>query len=110
MSNVLGCIRLFHTRNVHLFPSVILTLVATHNKKHKDNLKFHSNPIASCTGSHNTVCSKLAQLTLRKEHNYADSLVHSQAGPQTHWYLGRRDREVGVGDVKSNVETKFGVS
>ena len=67
-------------------------------------LKHHYN----CTGSHNTICSKFAQLTLRKGHNSADSLAHSQAEPQAYWCLGWRDREVVVGDVEPNVETMFG--
>ena len=52
----------------------------------------------SCTGSHITICSKLAQLTLRKAHNYADSQAHLQAGYQAYQYRGWRDGEVGVGD------------
>ena len=51
----------------------------------------------SSTGGPTTICSKLAQLTLRKGHNYADSQAHSQAGFQAYRYLGWRDRGLGVG-------------
>ena len=68
------------------------------------SLKHHYN----CTGSRNTICFELAQLTLRKGHNYADSLAHSQTRPQAYWCLGWRDHEVVVGNVEPNVETTFG--
>ena len=69
------------------------------------SLKHHYNG----NGSHNKICSKLAQITLRKGHNYADSLAHSQAGPQAYRCLGWRDREVVVGvAVKVGVEVKVG--
>ena len=54
-------------------------LVFSHtNKSTKDNLKFHSQH--SSTGSPTIVYLKLAQLSRRKGHNYADSQAHSQAG------------------------------
>ena len=67
----------------------------------------------SCTGSHTTVCSKLAQLTLRTRHNYADSQTHSHAGYQAYRCLSGRDREVGIRvevRSKSKLETFFGVN
>ena len=58
-----------------------------------------------CTGNRTTtICSKLAQLILRKRHNYADSQAHPPAGSQAYRCLRRCDREVSVG-----VEFKFRV-
>ena len=59
---------------------------------------------SSCTGSHTITCSKLAQLTLRKKHSYANSQTHSMAGSQAYRRLEWCDREVGV-----RVEVRFGV-
>ena len=64
----------------------------------------------SCTGSLNAICSELAQHTLRKGQNYADSLAHSQASSKAYRYLEWRDREVVVGNMESNVEATFGVN
>ena len=58
------------------------------------------------TGSHTTICSKLAQLTLGEGHNDADYQAHSQAGFQACRCLGWRDRQVGV-EVKVRSESKL---
>ena len=78
-------------------------------------MEFHSNTTTTVVlepSTYNSICSRLAQLALRKGDNcYADSLAHSQAEPQTHRCLGWRDREVVVRDVEpNNVETTFGVN
>ena len=86
-----------------LFFYIIVKLSGTQSNNTKQSevsLKQYS-----CTGSHNTICSKLAQLTLRKGRNYADSQAHSQAGPQTYRCLGWRNREVVFGNVEPKVET-----
>ena len=76
--------------NFHLLYSL---LVASHtNKSPKDNLKFHSQH--SSTGSPTIVYFKLAQLSRRKGHNYADSQTHSQAGSQACRCLGWQNRGV----------------
>ena len=68
-------------------------LVSSHtNKSTKDNLKFHSQH--SSTGSPTIVYFKLAQLSRRKGHNYADSQTHLQAGSQACRRLGWQNREV----------------
>ena len=48
----------------------------------------------SSTGYHTTVYFKLAQLSLRKGHNYTDSQAHSQAGSQACQCLGWQKRGV----------------
>ena len=68
-------------------------LVSSHtNKSTKDNLNFHSQH--SSTGSPTIVYFKLAQLSHRKVHNYADSQARSQAGSQACRCLGRQNRGV----------------
>ena len=72
-------------------------LVSSHtNMSTKNNLKFHSQH--SSTGSRTIVYFKLAQLSLRKGHNYADSQAHSQAGSQACrclWWQNRGVSEIG---------------
>ena len=70
---------------LHLLYSL---LVSSHtNKSTKDNLKFHSQH--SSTGSPTIIVYfKLAQLSRKKGHNYADSQAHSRAGSQACWCLG----------------------
>ena len=80
--------------------TIMLPLTQRTQSQSEVSLKqYHSS-----TGSHTTICSKLAQLILRKGRNHADSQAHSQAGSQTYKCLEWRDREVGVG-----VEVRFGV-
>ena len=68
-------------------------LVSSHtNKSTKDNLKFHSQN--SSTSSPTTVYFKLAQLSPRKGHNFADSQAHSQAVSETCRCLGWQNRGV----------------
>ena len=68
-------------------------LVSSHtNKSTKDNLKFHSQH--SSTGSPTVVYFKLAQLSRRKGHNYANSQAHSQAGSQACRCIGWQNRGV----------------
>ena len=62
----------------HLLYSLLVS--SRTNKSTKDNLKFHSQQ--SSTGSPTIAYFKLAQLSRRKGHNYADSQAHSQAGSQ----------------------------
>ena len=62
------------------------------HKSTKNNLKFHSQH--SLTGSPTIVYFKLAQLSRRKGHNYADSQAHSQAGSQDCRCLGWQNRGV----------------
>ena len=77
----------------------------TKNTKKQSEVSLKQTTIRSCTGSYTTICSsQLAQLTLRKGNNYADSQAHSQAGSQTYRCLGWRNREVDVA-----VEVRFGV-
>ena len=88
----------------------ILSLLTapTQTRKHSQtqvSLKLYSTALT--TGNHNTICSKLVQLSLRKGHNYEDSQAYSQGGPQAYRCLGWRDREVVVGDVEPKVETTF---
>ena len=98
--------------------SLLYLNIATHSKEHKESqFEVSINKLLrmlSCVqilyeqlgsaGSHTTVCSKLAQLILRKGHSHADSQVHSQAGSQAYRCLGWCDHEVGVG-----VGVRFGV-
>ena len=66
-------------------------LVSSHtNKSTKDNLNFHSQH--SSTGSPTIVYFKLAQISRRKGHSYADSQAHSQAGSQACRCLGGQNR------------------
>ena len=68
-------------------------LVSSHtNKSTKDNLKFYSQH--SSTGRPTIVYFKLAQLSRRKGHNYADSQARSQAGSQACRCLGWQNRGV----------------
>ena len=90
-----------------MFPSIVLVLnCRTHNRRihgqSEVSLKHYS-----CIGSHNTICSTLAQLILRKGHNYADSQAHLQAGPQAYQCLGWRGHEVVIRDVEPSVEKSF---
>ena len=56
---------------------IVIRFRHTHEQKPKTSLKLRPN--STGTGSPTTICAKLAQLTLRKGHNYADSQAHSQA-------------------------------
>ena len=88
----------------HLLYSLLVS--SNTNKSTKDNLKFHSQH--SSTGSPTIVYFKLAQLSRRKGHNYADSRAHSQAGSQACRCLGWKNRGVSeIGEVSpSSSETK----
>ena len=59
-------------------------------------------------GNHNTICPELAQLILRKGHNYAGSLAYSQSGPHAYRCLGWRDHDAVVRHVEPNVKKTFG--
>ena len=74
-------------------------LVSSHtNESTKDNLKFQSQH--SSTSSPTLACFKLAQLSRRKGHNYADSQAHSKAGSQACRCLGWQNRGVSeIGEV-----------
>ena len=75
------------------FHLLYFLLVSSHtNESTKDNVKFHSQH--SSTGSPTIVYFKLAQLSRRKGHNYADSQAHSQAGSQACRCLGWQIRGV----------------
>ena len=88
-------------------------MVSTHtNKSTKDNLKFHSQH--SSTGSPTIVYFKLAQLSRRKGHNYADSQTHSrarsQAGSQACRCLGWQNHgvsEIGEASPSSSAKKKI---
>ena len=74
------------------------------SKSTKDNLKFHSQH--SSTGSSTIVYFKLAQLSRRKGHNYADSQAHLQAGSQACRCLEWQNRgvsEIGEASPSSSV-------
>ena len=76
--------------NFHFLCSLLVS--SNTNKSTKDNLKFHTQ--YSSTGSPTIVYFKLAQLSRRKGHNYADSQAHSQAGSQACRCLGWQNRRV----------------
>ena len=81
------------TKQNNFYPVLnCLVLFVSSHKSTKDNLKFPSQH--SSTGSPTTVYSKLAQLSRRKGHNYADSRAHSQAGCQACRCLGWQNRGV----------------
>ena len=88
------------------FHSLYSLLVFSHtNKSTKDNLKFP--PQHSSTGSPTIVYFKLAQLSRRKGHNYADSQAHSQAGSQACRYLGWQNRGVSeIGEAPPSSSAK----
>ena len=89
---------LFHTSSFYLLPSLYYISPHTLKNAKPTNLKLESNNKEhGSSGSHTTICSKLAQLTLRNGHKYADSQARSQAGSQAYRCLGWRDRRVGVG-------------
>ena len=77
-------------------------LVSSHtNKSTKENLKFHPQPSSTAVAP-----LKLAQLSRRKGHNYADFQTHSQAGTQACRCLGWQNRgvsEIGEGSPLSLV-------
>ena len=92
-------IRLLHQRVQHTsaypgssashskFNLLYSLLVSSHtNKSTKYNLKFHSQH--SSTGRPTIVYFKLAQLSRRKGHNYAESQARSQTGSQACRCLG----------------------
>ena len=109
MSNVLGLSDCFTQQEVSTCFLFSLDC-RTHNQRTQGqpevSLKHYS-----CTGRQNKICSKLAQLTLRIGHNYANSQAHSQAGSQAYRCLGWRDHGiVVVVEVRSDSKsgTTFG--
>ena len=69
------------------------------NKRTKDNMKFPTQH--SSTDSPTIVYFKLAQLSHRKGHDYADSQAHPQAGSQASRCLGWQKRGVNEIDEAS---------